>query len=201
MQMGSYMLNTILRYKLLGKSIPANPASHAKNMRRLDFGIELNVVAAAAPDIARIAQEIMHLVNIAFHGTKLIDRDIDIRMLFAMGIKIDDDQNDVVACACHFPITQDRVIIRVIEAQIIVKMKRAIFAPDSIEPPDPILDVSRRVPIPLLELILLGIQIFLATGQSVVFAQFVAAVDAVESGERGREGDTNHESRPAAVLK
>src|SRR6266404_5528313 len=100
-------------------------------------------------------------------------------MLFAMGIKIDNDKNNVVACRRHFAVKEDRVIISVIEAQVIVKMERAILGPNLIQPRDPILDVLRGVPIPLLELILFGIQIFLATGQSVVFAQLISAVDAV----------------------
>src|SRR5207245_5087460 len=172
---------TSLPSKLLNESITPNATRHAKYVRRLDFGIELNVVAAAAPEVARIAQEIVHLIEVTFHRAKLIDRYIDIRILFTMGIKIHNDKNDVVACGRHFAVKQDRVIIRLIEAQVIVKMKRAILGPDLIQPRDPILDVLRRVPIPLLQLILLGIQIFLATGQSVVFAQFIAAVDAVES--------------------
>ena len=146
----------------------------------LDFGIELNVVAAAAPNVTHIAEEVVNLINIAFHGAKLIDRYIDIGMLFAMGIKIDNDKNDAVARRRDFAIKQDRVIISVIETQVIVKMECAILNPNLIQPRDPVLDVLRRVPIPFLQLILLGIQIFLTTGQSVVFAQFVAAVDAVE---------------------
>ena len=46
----------------------------------LNFGIEFDVVAAAAPGVARIAQEIVHLIHIAFHRTKLVDWHIDIRV-------------------------------------------------------------------------------------------------------------------------
>jgi hypothetical protein len=79
MQMSGYLLKHIsLPSKLLSESIAPNPTPHAKDVRRLDFGIELNVIAATAPDVARIAQEIVHLIEVTFHRTKLIDRYIDI---------------------------------------------------------------------------------------------------------------------------
>src|ERR1041385_7262257 len=121
MQIGGYILNTSLRHKLLSESIAPNPPPHAKDMRRLDFGIELNVVAASAPDVTRVAEKIVHLIEVTFHRTKLIDWYIDIGMLFAIWIKIHDDKNDVVARGRHLAVKQNRVIISVIEAKVVVK--------------------------------------------------------------------------------
>src|SRR5437588_3334947 len=118
----------------------------------LDFGIELNVVAAAAPNVTHIAEEVVNLINIAFHGAKLIDRYIDIGMLFAMGIKIDNDKNDAVARRRDFAIKQDRVIISVIETQVIVKIESAILGQNVILPRYTVLDVLRHVQIMFVQL-------------------------------------------------
>ena len=84
--------NTEQLARLLNKSISAGPASHPENMRRLNVRIELHVVSAAPPDVARIAQQIVHLICVALHLAELIDRHIDIGMLFAMWIEIDNNQ-------------------------------------------------------------------------------------------------------------
>ena len=69
-----------------------------------------------------------------------------------------------------------------VETQVIVQLQRAVFSSDLIEPRDPVFNVSRRIPVALLELVFLRIEIFLATGQRLILAKFVSAVDAVEAG-------------------
>jgi hypothetical protein len=84
----AYRSNTNRLARVLNKSISAGPATHPENMRRLNFGIELDVIAAAAPDITRIAEQIVHLIDVALHVPEPINRHIDERMLFAMRIEI-----------------------------------------------------------------------------------------------------------------
>src|SRR5213076_1081681 len=69
--------NTNRIARLLNKSVAARPATHPENMRRLNFWIELDVIAAAAPDITRVAQQIVHLIDIALHLPELINRHVD----------------------------------------------------------------------------------------------------------------------------
>src|ERR1700720_1682477 len=64
--------------KTLNKSIPTNPASNSKDMRRLNFGIKLDIIAAAVPDVTRVAQEIVHLIGVSLHRAKLLDWYINI---------------------------------------------------------------------------------------------------------------------------
>src|SRR5262249_6047860 len=56
---------------------PAISPAHAKNVRRLNLWIELNVISAATPCVGRVAQQILHLINVALHWPELIDRHIN----------------------------------------------------------------------------------------------------------------------------
>src|SRR3989442_10508802 len=116
--------------RLLNKSIAAGPAAHAKNMRRLYFRIELNVITAAAPDITRVAEQIVHFIDVALHLPELINRHIDERMLFTMRIEIHYDENNVVARSGHFAVKQDCVVLSGIESQIRVRPKCTVFLSD-----------------------------------------------------------------------
>ena len=53
-------------------------AAHQENVRRLNLRIELDVIAAAAPGVARVVQQIVHLICVAFHLPELVNRHIDI---------------------------------------------------------------------------------------------------------------------------
>src|SRR6266496_4960915 len=97
-----------------------------------------------------------------------------------MRIQIYDNENDVVPPRGHLAVKQNGVIVGVVKSQIGVHLERAIFLPDLVYSRDPVFDVSRRVPIALLKLIFFGIEILLATRQSLFLAQFVAAIDAVK---------------------
>ncbi len=132
MQITALLLNPPLRLKLLGKSLIPDPAPNAKDMRRLDFGIELYVIAATAPNVTCVAQEIVDLISVALHRTKLIDRDVDIGMLLSMRIEIDHHQNDIVAGGGDFAVKQDCVVVGVVETQVVVKMQCTVFFSDPI---------------------------------------------------------------------
>src|SRR5207249_12202537 len=108
----------------------AGPATHPENMRRLNFGIELDVIAAAAPDITRIAEQIVHLIDVALHVPEPINRHIDERMLFAMRIEIHYNWNDVVARSGHFAVKQDCVVLGGVESQTRVRLKPTVLLLD-----------------------------------------------------------------------
>jgi hypothetical protein len=150
-------------------------------MGRLNFRIELDVISATAPDVARVAQQIVHLIYVALHLAELIDRYIDISTLFAMRIEIDDDENDIVASGSHFAVKQNGVVIGAVKSQVIVKLECSVFLSNLVQPRDPVLDISRSVPIPFFPLILFGIEILLTSRQGLVLAQLISAVDAIKS--------------------
>ena len=98
----------------------------------LDLGVELDVIAAAVPGVTLPAQKIVHLIIVALDRTKLINRNVDERMLFSMWIEIQHYQNDVVARDGHFPVKENRIIVGVIKTQVIVKTERTVRPPDLI---------------------------------------------------------------------
>src|SRR2546423_15418873 len=59
------------------KSIALDPAPHPENVSGLNFGIKLDVIATATPDVARVAQKIVNLINLPLHRAKLVDWNID----------------------------------------------------------------------------------------------------------------------------
>src|SRR5205823_1527709 len=115
-----------------GKSISLDPTADAENVGRLNFGVQLYIIAAAVPDVTLPGQKIVHLIGIALDRSKLINRNVDKRMLFSMWIEIHHYQNDVVARGGHFPVKENRVIVGVIKTQVIVKTERTVRPPDLI---------------------------------------------------------------------
>src|SRR5438093_4743362 len=96
---------------LLNKLISASPTTDTKDMGRLNFRIELDVISATAPGVTRVAQQIVHLIHVTLHFPELINRYIDIRTLFAVRVEIDDDENDIVASGSHFAVKQNCVVV------------------------------------------------------------------------------------------
>ena len=92
-------------------------------MGRLNIGVEFHVISPAVPGVTSVAQEIVDLVGLAFDHAKLVDRHINITVLFAEWVEIHHDQDDVVPRRRHLPVTKDRVVIGVKEPKVIVKMK------------------------------------------------------------------------------
>ena len=70
--------------------------AHQKDMGRLNVGIEFHVISTAAPGVCRAAQQVLYLIDVALHLPETLNRNVDKRILFAMRIKIHNDQNDVI---------------------------------------------------------------------------------------------------------
>src|SRR6266446_2943784 len=80
-------------------------------------------------------------------------------------------------------------------------MQRPIFASDLVQLGDVILNISGRVPISLLELVLLGIQVLFAIRNRYVFTKLKTAIDTVRRREGGRQKGANQKSRTSTGLK
>src|SRR5689334_16755671 len=101
-------------------------------------------------------------------------------MLFHVRVEINDNENDVVARRRYFPVEKNRIIVGLIETQVVFKLKRAVRLSNLVQSRDPVLNVSRPVPVALFILILFRVGIFLATWQCLVLAKFVATIDPVD---------------------
>src|SRR5438876_5444413 len=115
---------------VLGKLIVASPTSHPEDVRRLNLRIQLDVVSPPMPHVAHIAEQIVHLINASFHGTELIYRNINIRILFSMWVEVYHHENDVVPRRRHFAVKKNCIVIGVIKSKVIVRLQGAVFSAD-----------------------------------------------------------------------
>src|SRR5687768_1883605 len=100
------------------KLFPGEPAADAEDVGGLHKRVELDVISVALPEIAHVAQEIVHLVNIRVCGTEILHRDVDVGALWASRIEIHHDNNDIVARFGHLAVTEDSVVVRAVETQV-----------------------------------------------------------------------------------
>ena len=101
----------------------------------------------------------MHFVWLVLVAAEQFDWHINHRVLAPIRIKIDYHENRIVPRRCRFAVKQNCIIIGGVEAQVIVELKSAIFATNFVQARDVALDVTRRVPVAFLKLILLRVEI------------------------------------------
>src|SRR4051812_10557887 len=90
-------------------------------------GVEADEVAAASPEIALVAEEIVDLVGLVVEPAELVDRDVDVGVLEMKWVERDDDEDDVIPRRGHFRIIEDEVVVRALEAQIAQLLERAVI--------------------------------------------------------------------------
>src|ERR1700758_4235251 len=93
----------------------ASAAANQKYVRRLDLRVEFDVIAATAPSVGRVTEEILDLIIVTLHLTELLTRHVHEGVLFAMWIEIDHNENDVVARSGHLAVKQNRVVVGRVE--------------------------------------------------------------------------------------
>src|SRR5260221_2593443 len=111
-------------------------------------GMEPHKIAASAPEIALVAEQIVHLVSLVLDPAELIDRHIDERILKMEWIERDDDQDDVVPRRGHLRVVEDEVVFRALELQVAQLLQGAVFAAAAVEPRDDGGDVAGRIAVP-----------------------------------------------------
>ncbi len=128
-------------------------------------------------------------------------REFDIRALFVERIEIDRDDNHIVACLGRFFEEQNVIVVRREERDVQMRVQRRIRAANAVERRDFADDVARPVPVPRAQLILLGVEIFLAVRQCGCFAEFETAIHAPQSRQRCRQRRADHKTRAARRLQ
>src|SRR5262245_22646673 len=73
----SMFIDTTMSHIIIEVVLGAHPPPHAEDRGRDAMGIELHIVARAVPEIARVGQEIVHLVGLMPIDPQLIKRQID----------------------------------------------------------------------------------------------------------------------------
>src|SRR5690349_12711174 len=159
----------------------------AENRRRIRLRIEANALTGAAPVMLRAAQELRHLEGLALANLQGGERQLDHRFARVEGIEIDGNEDAVGAIRADLAVEEHALVLGRIEAKIGELVQRRIVAADVIDRGDIGFDVARPIPVPDFIFVLLGMEIFLASGNGAVLAQLEAVIDAVGGRERRRE--------------
>src|SRR5262249_45664270 len=88
-----------------------------------------------------------------------------------------------------------------IEADIGEIVERRVVAADAVQPGDRSANVSWAIPIPRLDLVFLGVEVLLATGDRRRLAELEAAIHAPKARKRRRQNGANLERGASASLQ
>jgi hypothetical protein len=117
------------------------------------------------------------------------------------GIEVDDADDDVRPILVHLGVSEDVGVVGCQEEHVVVGLQGRRLAADLVDPGDDIDDVARRLPVANLDLVFLRVEVLLLARNGLVLAQLVAAVDAIDTGQRSRQNGAHDERRPAAELQ
>src|SRR5437773_1937287 len=80
----------------------AEPAADAEDVRGLRVRVERDEIAPAAPEVALVVEQVVHLIRVAFKPAELFDWHVNVGVVSLIRIEVDDDEDDVVARLSHF---------------------------------------------------------------------------------------------------
>ncbi len=166
-------------------------------------GIQLHVVARAAPEIARAGKQIVDLVALAGVDVQIFERQVHEPRLLVVRIEVDHHQDLVHPILGALGEGDDLVVLRVVKAQVGVGLKCGIVTANLVDAADQRRQAVGAVDVPLFDLELLGIQVFfLPRRQRRIVHELVGRpVDPVARPQRCRQDETRDESRAPAVLQ
>src|ERR1051325_158138 len=125
-------------------------------MRGLDSGMERDVVALPVPDVTLVREKVVHLVVGAKKFTEFFNRRLNESTLCVNRIEIHDHEHNALPRRCQLAVKKKCLVVDRMKTQVVVEVEGAIFAPNSVQLGDEWLDVPRRIPIALFQLILFG---------------------------------------------
>src|SRR5881628_1477414 len=80
----------------LSEAAVANRATDAEDVGGTGFRIKLYVVRAAAPSVAFVGQEIVHLIRLVATDAEIAQRHVNVGMVPREGVEVHGHENDVV---------------------------------------------------------------------------------------------------------
>src|ERR1700733_7893293 len=104
---------------VLGAQVPPQ----LQDVRRHAPGIEHYVIAAAAPLVALVAQQIVHLVGRRLVESERRQVELDPARLYVMGIEVDHHDDHVVGGSIALQIPDELLIIERTEAQRRIRLQ------------------------------------------------------------------------------
>src|SRR5438874_2653101 len=130
---------------------------NTEDMRRQGMGVELHEVALPGPSVVAGGDEIVQVV--ACRRSALEIYPARLRM---SRIEIDDDHDQVVTV--FLGVAKELLIVRRVKAQAPVALQRRIILAHLVQAADQGPQAVRPRALPALDLVLLGIEVFLAAG-------------------------------------
>src|SRR5216684_4996796 len=123
--------------------------------------------------------------------------------LLVKRVQIAEDDYNVGKVVCRLAITDHFRIVRLMKKQIGVTLQGSILAANAVDACDEILQAPRTLQIPMLQLVLLGVEVLFAAGLpgGVVAKLERRAVYAVVRPHRGGKNQAHHESGAASGLQ
>src|SRR5262245_34318456 len=92
-------------------TLGTHTASQLEDLRRRALGIELDIIAGSSPEIARIAEQFVHLIGVVSLKAERLQREINPPSVGMMGIEVDNDQDNVSAVCSALAVTNQLLII------------------------------------------------------------------------------------------
>src|SRR5438132_7073750 len=128
---------------------------NTEDVRRQGVGIQLHEIAPAAPGVVAGGDEVLERVARARRAVE-----IDVARLAIERIEVHRDQDEVAALLLR--IAEQLLVVRRMEAQAPVALQRRVLLPHLVELGDQSAQAVRPLAVPALDLVLLGVEVFLA---------------------------------------
>src|SRR6185436_18980899 len=171
-------------------------SDNTEDVGRQGLRVEADEISAAVPGVAPAAEQVLDFIRAAFARSE-----VDPAGLREARIEVHGDENQVLTFLLR--VRQQLVVVGRMELQAPVGLQRDVLDPYCIQFPDQRSEAVRPLAVPALDLVLLGVEVFLAAGLArLVLHQLVGrAVDAVARGERRGEHGADDECRAPALLQ
>ena len=172
------------------------------NMGARALRIQFNIIALSLPYIFLIRQKVMRHIRLIFIDAQLFKRQFQPSCLYVARIEINDNDYDIRIIARSFVVRKQLVIFYLAKPYVARHLEGRVFTADRIKARKEIFNVARRIPVPALDLVLLGIKIlFLALDRRVDAKLERRPVDTVIRREGRRHHCAHSERRPSPVLQ
>jgi hypothetical protein len=125
------------------------------------------------PHILVLADQIVHQVGLSRFDPETVHRKTHPARLHAKRIEIDDDHDDIRKIGRGFYIKQKVVVVDIEKLHVPRRLKGGVFAADSIDKCDQIVNAVGTADLPTFDFKLFGSLVFFAVGQGVGDAQFI----------------------------
>ena len=142
--------------------------SDLENVGRPDLRIELDKISFTLPDVLVVAKKVMNQVGLGRIQSPLIHGNVDPSRLRMKGVEIDHDQDEVRQIGGGLSVKKEGIIIHLINAEIPSGVEGRVLSPDLINFCNKFVEVPRFTPVPVFYLVLLGMEIFLLSGEGFI---------------------------------